>query len=293
MTTDMSDLADTQAGWQPYDGEGPPTTVIEPKSGWLGIDLRELWHYRELLYFLVWRDFKARYKQSLLGIGWAVIRPLVSMVIFSLIFGKLANMPSDGVPYPIFSYAGLLPWTLFAGATTAAAVSVVAQSTLLTKIYFPRLYIPVGNVGVTIVDFAMASLVYVGIMIYFQYAPGWLALLLPVLILLTLMASLGVGLILASLSVTYRDFQSVTPFLMQTWMYLSPVVFPISIVPDGYRWILALNPMTGIINSFRSALLGTPMDWSTLAISATVSVTSFFFGLYYFRRFERRFADVV
>lgn len=293
MTTDMSDLAESQAAWEPADGGKPPTTVIEPKSGWLGIDLHELWHYRELLYFLVWRDFKARYKQSLLGIGWAVIRPLVSMVIFSLIFGKLANMPSDGVPYPIFSYAGLLPWTLFSGATTAAAVSVVAQSTLLTKIYFPRLYIPVGNVGVTIVDFAMASLVYVGIMVYFQYLPGPLALLLPVLILLTLMASLGVGLILASLSVTYRDFQSVTPFLMQTWMYLSPVVFPISIVPEGYRWLLALNPMTGIINSFRSALLGTPMDWSTLGISATVAVVSFFFGLYYYRRFERRFADVV
>jgi lipopolysaccharide transport system permease protein len=269
-----------------------PVMVIEPKKGWLAVDFKELWHYRELLYFLVWRDVKVRYKQTVLGAAWAIIQPVFSMVIFSVIFGNFAKIPSDGVPYPIFVFAGLLPWTFFSNAVSQSGVSLIAQTGLLTKIYFPRLYIPTSSIGVALVDLALSFVVYVAIMLWFMHLPGLSALLLPLLVLLVVMASAGVGYLLASVTVKYRDFRHIIPFMMQAWMYASPVVYPVTLLPEEYRWIMALNPMAGIIGGFRSALLNQPMDWQSLGISSGVAVVIFILGLYNFRRSERWFADI-
>lgn len=283
----------TQAPRMPDDDAAVPVTVIEPKRGWLPIDFRELYHYHELLAFLVWRDIRVRYKQTVLGAAWAVIQPVTSMVIFSIIFGKFAKIPSDGVPYPIFVYAGLLPWTLFANSVAQAGVSLVSQANLLTKVYFPRLFIPTASIGVALVDFAVSFLVYAAIMLYYMHLPGLGALMLPVLILLCLLVSAGIGYLLAGVTVVYRDFRHVVPFLLQVWMYASPVVYPSSLLPERYRWFLDLNPMAGIISGFRSALLNQPFDWRSIGISAAVAVGLFVLGMYNFRRAERRFADVV
>lgn len=274
-----------------------PRVVIEARRGWLGIDFQELWHYRELLYFLIWRDMKARYKQTVIGAAWAVIRPVTMMVVFSAIFGRLAEMPSDKIPYPLFVYAGLLPWTLFSEAVSQAGISLVSQANLITKIYFPRLFIPTANAGIAVVDFLVAFIVYFFVMGYYilQGAvsfPGWSLAILPLLIFLLGLAALGAGYVLASLTMSYRDFRSVIPFLMQTWMYISPVVYPASLMSQRNRWIMSINPMFGMINGFRSALLNRPIDGISVLISGVVSVLFFLFGLYYFRRTERRFADV-
>ncbi|MGI5817358.1 MAG: ABC transporter permease [Armatimonadota bacterium] len=268
-------------------------TVIEPPSGWFDVSVRELWQYRELLYFLAWRDVKVRYKQTLLGAAWAIIQPVTAMVIFSIVFGRLADMPSDDVPYPIFVYAGLLPWQFFAGTLNTAANSLVGNRALVTKIYFPRLFLPTSAVGAPLLDLMLSFVVYGGLMVYYQYVPSQLALLAPVLIVLTAMASLGASYILSGLTVIYRDFFAVIPFLLQIWMYASPVVYPVSIFPEQYQWLVVLNPMAGIIDAFRAGLLGTPMEWTQLGISAAVAVAMFVFGLIYFRRLERRFADVI
>jgi lipopolysaccharide transport system permease protein len=270
-----------------------PVTLIEPKRGWMAINFRELWDYYELLYFLVWRDIKVRYKQTVLGAAWAVIQPLLSMAIFSIIFGHFAKIPSDGVPYPIFVYAGLLPWTFFANAVGSSSVSVIGQANIIKKIYFPRLYIPIASIGVGLVDFAVSFLVYVGIMLWYMHLPGLSVLLLPVLLLLTVMLAAGVGLLLASVTVVYRDFRHVIPFMMQAWMYATPVVYPVAILPEKYRWVMALNPMAGVIGGFRSSLLDQPIDWLSLGISGVIATGLFAFGLYNFRRAERRFADIV
>lgn len=268
------------------------TTVIQPSRKWFSVDLPELWRYRELLFFLVWRDVKVRYKQTVLGGAWAVLEPIVSMIIFSIIFGKFARIPSDGTPYPIFVYAGLLPWTFFANSVSQGGVSLVNQSQLLTKVYFPRLFIPATSVGAGLVDLAINFGVYFCIMLWYVRLPGAAVLLLPVLVALTVMTALGAGYFLASLTVVYRDFRFTIPFMMQTWMYASPVVYPVSLLPEQYRWIMALNPMSGIITGFRSALLNRPMDWPALGLSALVAVTLFLVGLCQFRRMERRFADI-
>ncbi|MGA2260982.1 MAG: ABC transporter permease [Acidobacteriota bacterium] len=269
-----------------------PVLVIEPKHGWLPIDFTELWHYRELLYFFVWRDVKVRYKQTVLGAAWAIIQPVVSMVIFSVIFGKLARLPSDDVPYPIFVYAGLLPWTFFANAVASSGVSLISEAGLLTKIYFPRLYIPMAGIGAGLVDFAFSLAVYAGIMVYYRQFPGPPGFLLPVLILLTMVTAAGMGFILSSITIAYRDFKHVIPFMIQVWMYGSPVVYPATLIPEKYRLLVAINPMAGIIGGFRSVLLNRPMDWKSLGISTTVAAGLFVFGLYNFRRTERRFADI-
>ena len=272
-----------------------PVTVIRPKRGWQAIDFGELWRYRELLYSLAWRDVKVRYKQTVMGAAWAILQPLMTMVVFSVVFGKFAKIPSDGYPYPIFLYAGLLPWTLFSGAVSKAGVSLVNQSHLLTKIYFPRLFVPTAGVGACLVDFALSWSVYAGLMLWYQHVPGVTALLLPLLVLLTMLTALGVGYILASLTVTYRDFRFVVPFMLQIWMFLSPVIYPVTLAGDDhqwFRWVLMLNPMTGIIEGFRSALLNRPLDPASLATAAVLGVSIFVFGLYNFRRTERRFADV-
>ena len=267
--------------------------LIKPKKGWQAVDFGELIRYRELLYFLTWRDIKVRYKQTVLGATWAILQPVVSMIIFSIIFGKFAKIPSDGVPYPIFVYAGLLPWTFFASAVSRSGTSLVTSAHLVTKVYFPRLLVPTGNVAAVLVDFALSFVVYVFIMLWYQYLPGPLILLLPALVVLTVIAALGTGYVLTSLTVSYRDFRIVIPFLLQIWMYASPVVYSATLLPERYRWILALNPLTGIIGAFRSSLLNQPMDWSSLGISTLVTIVIFVFGLFNFRRTERRFADIV
>ena len=269
-----------------------PELVIRARSGWVPIDWKELREHRELLYFLVWRDIKVRYKQTVLGVAWAVIQPIFGMVVFTIIFGNFARIPSDGMPYAVFVYAGLLPWTFFSNGVSQAGQSLVNQQHLLTKIYFPRLFVPAASFGVAAVDLAFSFGVLAGVMAFYRAAPSWGIIWLPGLVLLTAMAGLGIGLILAALTVSYRDFRFVIPFMLQAWMYLSPVVYPVTLVPEKYRWALALNPMAGIIDAYRSAILGTPWRLGTLAISAVVSVVVFAFGLFYFRRTERRFADI-
>jgi lipopolysaccharide transport system permease protein len=267
-------------------------TVLQPSRGWRSIGFRELRGYRELLYFLTWRDIKVRYKQTVLGAIWAILQPVISMIIFSIIFGKFAKIPSNGVPYPIFVYAGLLPWTFFSNAVSRSGMSLVTSVNLLTKIYFPRLLIPTASVGAALVDFALSFLIYVGIMLWYMHLPGLSVLLLPVLVLLTVMTALGTGYVLASLAVVYRDFRIVIPFMIQVWMWASPVVYPVTLLPEQFRWVMALNPMSGIIGGYRSVLLNQPMDWSSLGVSTLVGSVIFVYGIFNFRRAERRFADI-
>ena len=266
--------------------------VIQPRPGWIAIDWRELWDSRELLLFLVLRDVKVRYKQTVLGVLWAALQPLFTMLIFTVIFGRFAKIPSEGFPYAIFVFAGLLPWTFFANAVTQASQSLISQQALLTKIYLPRLFVPGAAIGGGLVDLAISSIVFLGIMFYYSVVPGWGFLAVPLLVLLTSAAALGVGLSLAALTVTYRDFRYVVPFMIQSWLYISPVIYPVSVVPAKWQWALALNPMAGIIDAFRSALLGLPWNLTTLGVSSASSIAILVFGLFYFRKTERRFADV-
>src|SRR5512138_596464 len=276
-----------------------PVTYLRPARGWISLNLSALWAYRELVYFLTWRDIKVRYKQAALGVTWAIIQPVVNMVIFTLIFGRLAGMKTDAsIPqewYPIFSFAALLPWQLFQGALQRSGISLVGNANLLTKVYFPRLIIPFSAVAAGLVDFIFAFLVLVGLMIYYQVPFNWNMLWLPALVLLALLAALAVGLWLAALNVQYRDVQHMIPFLLQAWMYASPVAYSIDIIPASGPWrlIYGLNPMTGVIQGFRWALLGgNPPDqlmWISIVMVLGLLVT----GLYYFRRMERNFADMV
>ncbi len=266
--------------------------MIQPRPGWIAIDWRELWESREILAFLVLRDVKVRYKQTVLGVLWAALQPLFTMVIFTVIFGRFAKIPSEGFPYAIFVFAGLLPWTFFANAVTQASQSLVNQQSLLTKIYLPRLFVPGAAVGGGLIDLAVSGVVFLGIMLFYGVAPGWGFLAVPLLVLATTASALGVGLSLAALTVTYRDFRYVVPFLIQSWMYVSPVIYPVSVVPERWQWALALNPMAGMIDAFRSALLGLPWNLTTLAVSSVSGTAFLVFGLFYFRKTERRFADV-
>lgn len=269
-------------------------TVIEPKKGWIPIDFKEIWEYRELLYFLTKRDIKVRYKQTVLGGLWAIIQPFMTMVVFTLFFGRMAKMPSDGIPYPIFVYAGLLPWTYFANALSTSGNSLVGSQHLITKVYFPRLIIPASGALAGLLDFFVAMSVLGALMIWYQYLPGIEILLFPVLVGLTFFCAVGVGMWLSALNVQYRDIRYVIPFLIQLWMFVSPVIYPVSMVPEKYRWLLAVNPMGGVINAYRASLLGhKPIEWGFLLISATIIAAVFISGLYYFRRMEKTFADVV
>ena len=274
------------------DSPNAQITVIRPRTGWIAVDWRELWEFRELLYFLVWRDVVVRYKQTVLGVAWAVLQPVFSMIVFTVIFGRLAKMPSDGQPYAIFVYAGLLPWTFFSNAVSGSSQSLVNQQALLTKIYLPRLFVPAGSIGSGLVDLAISFAVFACLMLFYGVAPGWGVLALPFLVFVTLIAALGIGLSLAAVTVTYRDFRYVIPFMIQAWLYVSPVIYPVSMVPPQWQWLLALNPMAGIIDAFRSSLLGTPWNFLTLAISSVMASLLLAYGLFYFRKMERRFADV-
>lgn len=268
-------------------------TVIEPPKGWRSLDFRELWAYRELLWVLAMRDVTVRYKQTVLGFAWAVIQPVMLMVVFSIFFGKLANLPSDGVPYPIFVYAGLLPWLFFANALGLAGNSLLTSSNLVSKVYFPRLIIPISSMGSALADFLVGSAVLLVLMVI--YGVGWSANLLmaPVLTLGIIFSALGVGTFLSALVVTYRDFRFVLPFMVQLWMFVTPVIYPASMVPDKWRWVFYLNPMAGLIDGFRSAVLGKPFDFMAIGISLVVALVFFVVGVSYFEKVERRFADVI
>lgn len=267
---------------------------IDPPSAWPAIGLRELWEYRELLYFLTWRDIKVRYKQTVLGAAWAVIQPLFMMLVFSLFFGKLAGVPSDGIPYPVFAFCGLLPWQLFANSLTQASNSLVGSQNLITKVYFPRLVVPISAVLGGVVDFAIAFVLLLAMMFYYGIVPGWQIVVLPGLVLLVVLASLGVGLWLSALNVQYRDVRYTISFLVQFWLFATPVAYPSSIVPEKWRVLYALNPMVGVVDGFRWALLGKPESPGVpLLISMIVVFLLLIGGLYYFRRMEQQFADIV
>jgi lipopolysaccharide transport system permease protein len=269
-----------------------PEFIIKPSRGWIGIDVAELWRYRELLYFLVWRDFKVRYKQTVLGIAWAVLQPVFNMFVFTIIFGHLAHISSEGMPYAVFVYAGLLPWTFFSAGVNLAGLSLVNQQNLLTKVYFPRLFVPTAAIGAGLVDLAISFGIYALILIGYRTVPSWQVIYLPLLILLTVMATLGFSFLLAALTVNYRDFRFVIPFMLQAMMYISPVVYPVSMVPAKWQWLLALNPMAGIIDAYRCAILGKQWNFTTLFISTATTIILFTWGMFYFKKTERRFADI-
>jgi lipopolysaccharide transport system permease protein len=272
-----------------------PITIIEPKKGWVPIDFKEIWEYRELLYFLTKRDIKVRYKQTVLGGLWAIIQPAFTMVIFTLFFGRLAKMPSDGMPYPIFVYVGLLPWTYFTNTVSTSGNSLVGSANLITKVYFPRLIVPASASLAGLLDFFIAMFVLGILMIHYQVVPGLMGILLfPLLVGLTFMCALGVGLWLSAMNVSYRDIRYVIPFLLQLWMFVSPVIYPVSIVDKKYQWLLAVNPMGGVIKAFRVSILGhQSIDWLLLGLSTAMIVFMLVSGLFYFRRMEKVFADVV
>ena len=269
------------------------TTFIRPPSSWASLGLKELWQYRELLYFLVWRDVKVRYKQTALGAAWAVIQPLFMMLVFSLFFGRLAKLPSDGIPYPLFTFAALLPWQLFAHALTESSNSLVANERLITKVYFPRLVVPIAAVLGGLVDFAIAFALLLGLMGWYGVVPGIQVLALPLLLLLAVMTALSVGLWLSALNVKYRDVRYTINFLIQFWLFATPVAYPSSIVPERWRALYGLNPMAGVVEGFRWALFGTEPPRAMLAVSALVVLFLLVGGLYYFRRMEQQFADIV
>ncbi|MDP2578271.1 MAG: ABC transporter permease [Candidatus Palauibacterales bacterium] len=270
-----------------------PTVIIEPSGPWPRIDLRELWAYRNLFLFLVWRDIKVRYAQTVLGAGWAILQPVLAMVVFTVIFGNFAKIPSDGVPYPVFSLAALVPWIYFSTALTTASNSLIANPNLITKVYLPRLVIPFAPVLAGLVDFAIALVILFAMMLAFGIVPSSGVAVLPILVLIMMMAAAGIGCLLAALNVQYRDVKHIVPFLVQVLMFASPIVYPMSLVPEAYRVAYALNPMAGVIEGFRSVLLGTnSISWSLLSVSAVSSVVFLTIGALYFRRMERVFADV-
>lgn len=272
----------------------PDLTIIEAELGWQVIDWRELWRYRDLFFFLVWRDVKTRYAQSVLGVGWAVIQPVFSMLVFTIVFGNLAKVSSDGVPYAIFSYTALVPWMYFSSALTSATASLISSSSMIGKVYFPRLVIPLAPVLGKLVDFGIAMVILFGLMAWFRFAPTWYALALPLLVLLMMMSAAGMGMWLTALAVQYRDVNYAMSFLVQLLMYAAPVVYPASNVPEGWRIWYALNPMVGVIEGFRSAFLGTnPMPWDWIGIGVLTALVTFISGALYFRQMERIFADVV
>src|SRR6266404_942652 len=271
----------------------PQRVRIRPSRGWVALNLKDLWIYRELLYFLTWRDIKVRYKQTLLGASWAIIQPFFTMLLFTLFFGKLAHVPSDGVPYPIFAYAGLLPWTFFSNAVTNSGNSLVGSAHLITKVYFPRMIIPGAAVGASLVDLLISFLLLVPLMFYYHIHVSWNLLALPLITLIAVLLALGVGMWMSGLNVKYRDVRFALPFLVQLWMFASPVIYPSSKLPPKLKYVLALNPMTGVVEGFRSSLFVLAFHWDQILISAVITVVILVYAAFSFRRMEKRFADIV
>jgi len=272
-----------------------PLVVIQPSKSWVALNLGDLWSYRELLYFLTWRDVKVRYKQTVLGVAWALLQPLLTMLISTLIFGRLGGFDArtGGIPYPLFAYAGLLPWTFFSNAITTSGNSLVGSANLITKVYFPRMIIPGAAVAAGLVDFLIAFVLLIGLMLYYQVTITWNLLLFPALVLLTALLATGVGMWLSALNVKYRDIRFALPFIVQLWMFLSPVFYPSNALPQKYRWAFALNPLTGIIDAYRSSLFGRPIDWTALGVSTLITIVLLVYASYSFRRMEKTFADIV
>jgi lipopolysaccharide transport system permease protein len=269
-------------------------TVICPRSGWIAIDWKELITHRELLAFLIWRDISIRYKQTILGSAWAILQPLLMVLIFAFVFGRFVGNNLDiSVPYPVFIFAGLIPWTLFSQGYAQAALSLVTQQQLLTKVYFPRLFVPIAAASVFLVDLGYSLGIYAFVLLYYRITPSWTVVFLPLLIGLTLIAALSLGIMLAALTVFYRDVRHIVPFLTQILMFVTPVIYPLSALPEKYHGLLALNPMFGITTAYRSAIFGEQWHWLIIAISSTSAIVSFVFAIFYFRRTERRFADFV
>ena len=276
----------------------PPTVVIEPTRGWVSLQWRAVWEYRELLYFLVWRDIKVRYKQTVLGVAWIVLQPVVSIVVFSLLFGGLLKVPSGDVPYPIFAYAALLPWNYFASSLSRSSTSVVGSAHLITKVYFPRLVIPIAGVFSGLVDFAIAFLVLIGLMVYYGVAPTMAVVWLPLFLLLAMLTALGFGLWLSALNVRFRDVQYIIPYLIQVWMYLTPVIYGSTLIPERFRFLLGLNPMTGVVEGFRWALLGKQLADAQapgllFVISIAITLLVLVSGTIFFQHTEDTFADII
>jgi lipopolysaccharide transport system permease protein len=290
--TSPNNSAEASASYQLPD---QPLVVIEPSGIWVGLNLKDLWLYRELLLFLTWRDIQVRYKQTVLGAAWAIIQPLFTMIVFTLFFGKLAGLEAKtgGIPYSIFAYAGLLPWMFFSNAVTNSGNSLVGSANLITKVYFPRMIIPAASVGAGLVDFAIAFVILFVLMAYYGVALSVTIVILPVLVLLTTLLAIAVGMWFSALNVKYRDIRYALPFVIQLWMFVSPVIYPPSLVPERYRWLLFCNPLTGIIDGYRSALFGQSFDWLAIGISAAIILALLIYSAYNFRRMERTFADVV
>ncbi len=268
--------------------------VIEPRTGYVHVGWLELWASRELFYFLAWRDLKTRYAQTAIGAGWALMQPLLSTLIFTLVFGYLAKVPSDGLPYPLFAFAAILPWSLFARSLERSTLSVVSEGGLIKKVYFPRLIIPIAATFINLVDFAVGFLILIGMMIWYQVVPQWTLMFLPLFVGVALATALSVSLWLSALNVKYRDVASVVPLMTQLWMFASPVLYPASLVPEPYRFYYGLNPMAGVIEGFRWVLLGKAApDWSMVAVSLVVVALLLVGGVIFFRRVERTFADLI
>jgi lipopolysaccharide transport system permease protein len=270
------------------------SVLIRPTSGWVPINLRDLWEYRELLYFLTWRDIKVRYKQTALGMGWVVLQPLLLMLVFTMFFGRLVELPSDGIPYPLFTYTALLPWQLFSRALNEGSMSLIAHERVITKTYFPRILLPASAVLASLIDFGIAFLVLIGFILFYGVHPGLAIFTLPVFVLLVVMTAFGVSLWLAAFNVLYRDVRYVLPFLTQLWMFATPIIYPVSVVPDSWRLLYSLNPMVGVVEGFRWALLGNTsgMD-SMFVLSALVVAGVLAGGILYFQSVQQTFADVI
>jgi lipopolysaccharide transport system permease protein len=269
--------------------------IIKPPKSWINIDFKELWSYKDLLYFFTWRDIKVRYKQTVLGVLWAIFQPFITMIVFSIFFGKFAKMPSDGIPYPIFVYTGLVLWTFFSQALTNASGSMTANQSMIQKIFFPRLLLPISSIFVCLIDLFIASLILVGMMFYYHSIPKTISIIMvPYLIFLTYLISLGLGLFLAAINVKYRDVRYIVPFFIQILLFLTPVIYPVSMLSDKYQWILNLNPMSGVIENIRASVLGqTAINWDSLLISTILALLLFIFGLIYFQKTEKYFADII
>jgi len=296
-STPIISQSNTNSGLQSHepndDLPDKPFVVIEPRRGSLAINLHDLWQYRDLLYILAARDIKVRYKQTVLGVLWAIIQPLSMMIIFTLFFGRLAGIPSDGIPYPLFAYAGLLPWAFFSNALNSSGNSLVGNSSLITKVYFPRMIIPIAAVGSGLIDFVIAFGLLVLLMLYYGIGFSPNILMVPILTLLTALLATGIGMWMSALNVKYRDVRYALPFFIQLWMFATPIIYPSSLIPDEWRWLFQINPLTGIVEGYRSAIFGKPFDLTGLGISIFITLVVLIYSAYTFRQMERGFADIV
>lgn len=287
-----------KSGLTPHESVAPqlpekPVVVIEPSKSWVAINLQDLWNYRDLLYILTMRDIKVRYKQTVLGAAWAILQPLFTMIVFTIFFGRLAGVPSDGVPYPLFAFAGLLPWTFFSNAVTTSSNSLVGNANLITKVYFPRMIIPIASVAGGLIDLAISFCLLIPMMIFYKAGFSVNLLMLPVITVLTSLLAIGVGMWMSALNVKYRDIKYVLPFVIQIGMFASAVIYPTSLIPEKYRWLMTLNPVAGFVEGFRAACFGHAFNWLHIGVATLMTFVILVFAAYNFRKMERSFADLI